>query len=68
MKANMGALDRLFRVVAAFVIAYLFFFTDLIDGPVGIGLLILAGVFLLTSFIGWCPLYAPFRFSTKKGK
>lgn len=68
MKPNMGALDRLFRIVAAFVIAYLYFYTDLIEGPLGIALLVLAGVFVLTSLIGWCPLYAPFRISTRKAK
>lgn len=68
MKPNMGRLDRLFRLVAAFVIAYLYFFTDHLKGPLGVGLLVLAGVFVLTSFVGWCPLYAPFRISTAKKK
>lgn len=66
MKLNMGALDRLVRLAAAAAIAYLYFYTDLIEGPLGIGLLVLAGVFVLTSFVGWCPLYAPFGISTRK--
>lgn len=68
MKPNMGRLDRLFRIVAAFVIAYLYFFTDMIEGPLGVGLLVLAAVFVVTSFIGFCPLYAPFGMSTRKSK
>lgn len=68
MKPNMGRLDRLFRIVAALVIAYLYFFTDMIEGPLGVGLLVVAAIFVLTSFIGFCPLYAPFGMSTRKPK
>ena len=67
MKANMGLLDRVLRVLVAAGIAY-FYFTGKIDGPLGAGLLVLAGVFVLTSFIGTCPLYLPFGISTRKAK
>ena len=67
MKANMGMLDRVLRVLVAAGIAY-FYFTGKIDGPLGAGLLVLAGVFVLTSFIGTCPLYLPFGISTRKAK
>lgn len=67
MKANMGLLDRLLRVLVAAGIGY-FYFTGKIDGPLGTGLLVLAGVFVLTSLVGTCPLYLPFGISTRKAK
>ena len=60
----MGSADRIIRVIIAAVIAGLFFFTNLIPGTLGIVLLVLAGVFLLTSMVSFCPLYAPFGLST----
>lgn len=63
MKTNMGSVDRIARLVIAAIIAALYF-TNIITGTIGIVLLVLAGVFLLTSFIGFCPLYIPFGFNT----
>jgi hypothetical protein len=64
MKKNMGNTDRLVRVIVAAVVAVLFF-THVISGPLGILLMVLAGVFVLTSLVSFCPLYAPFRFSSR---
>lgn len=61
----MGKADRILRILLAVVIAVLYF-TDSISGTAAIILLILAGIFILTSFVGFCPLYAPFRISTRK--
>lgn len=65
MKSNMGGLDRLLRLILAGVIGYLYW-KGVISGPLGLALVVLAVVFVLTSLIGFCPLYAPFRLSTKK--
>lgn len=65
MKKNMGTIDRIIRVIIAAVIAVLFF-TNQITGIPGIVLIVLAAVFLLTSFISFCPLYLPFGLSTNK--
>lgn len=65
MKKNMGSADRIIRVIIAAVIAGLFF-AKVITGTVGIVLLVLAGVFVLTSLISFCPLYLPFGISTCK--
>lgn len=65
MKRNMSNLDRLIRIVVAAVIAYLYF-GGIVTGALGIILLVLAVVFLLTSFIAFCPLYVPFKISTLK--
>jgi hypothetical protein len=51
----------------AAVIAILYF-TNVIGGTLGIVLLVLAGVFVLTSAIGFCPLYAIFGISTCPAK
>jgi hypothetical protein len=67
MKANMGNVDRVLRAIIAAVIAILFF-TKVISGTLGTVLLVLGGVFLLTSFISFCPLYLPFGISTRKNK
>lgn len=61
----MGKADRIIRTVVAVVIALLSV-TGQISGTVAIILGVFAGVFLLTSFIGSCPLYLPVGLSTKK--
>lgn len=65
MKQNMGNLDKAIRVLVAVVIAILYF-THVISGTLAIVLLIFAGIFILTSFVGTCPLYIPFNINTKK--
>ena len=67
MNRNMSNLDRTIRVVLAAIFAYLYF-GDVVSGALGIILLVLGGVFLLTSLVGFCPLYAPFKFSTIKNE
>lgn len=63
MKKNMGSADRIIRIIIAAIVGGLFY-TDIISGTLGIVLLALAGVFVLTSFISFCPIYAPFGFKT----
>jgi len=63
MKKNMGSADRVIRLLIAAIVAVLYF-TGIISNTLGIVLLILAGIFVLTSFISFCPLYAPFGIST----
>lgn len=67
MKKNMGTADRIIRVVIAAAIAGLFI-AKIITGTLGIVLLVLAGVFVLTSLVSFCPLYAPFGIKTCKTK
>ena len=61
----MGTTDRIIRLLAAAVIAVLYF-TGTLTGTLGIILLIVAGIFALTSFVSFCPLYAPFGIKTCK--
>jgi small-conductance mechanosensitive channel len=65
MKKNMGTADRIIRTILAVVVAVLYF-TDQITGTAAIILGILAIIFLLTSLVGFCPLYVPFKLSTRK--
>lgn len=67
MKKNMGSTDRVIRVILAIIFAVLYF-TGTVTGTAGLILLVLGGVFLLTSLISFCPLYAPFGISTCKTK
>ena len=53
----MGSADKIIRLLIAAVVAILFF-TNVITGTFGIVLLVLAAVFVLTSLISFCPLYA----------
>jgi Protein of unknown function (DUF2892) len=57
MKKNMGNTDRIIRLVLAVVFGVLYF-TGTVTGTLGIVLLILGGVFVLTSVVSFCPLYA----------
>lgn len=65
MKKNMGNADRIIRTVLAIVVAVLYF-TNQISGTAAIILGLFAITFLLTSFVGFCPIYLPLRISTKK--
>jgi hypothetical protein len=69
MKKNMGTIDKAFRILVAIIIAGLYL-TDIISGTSAIIFMVLACIFILTSFLGFCPLYLPFGFSTntKEGK
>jgi hypothetical protein len=65
MKVNMGGADRIIRILIAAVVAYLYY-DGIISGTLGIVLLVLAGVFLLTSIVSFCPLYTIFGIKTCK--
>lgn len=67
MKKNMGTVDKAIRIIIAIVIAFLYY-KDIIHGTLGIVLMVLAIVFLLTSLIGFCPLYKPLGMNTNKAK
>ncbi len=63
MKKNVGSTDKAVRIILAIIIAILYF-TNVVTGTLGIVLLVFAAVLLLTAFIGFCGLYAPFGIST----
>lgn len=65
MKINVGLVDRVIRIVVAAAIAVLYC-TKVINGTLALILGILAVVFIVTSFMSFCPLYAALGLSTKK--
>lgn len=64
MAKNMGSADRLIRIVLAGAVAALYF-AGQITGMAAVVLGVFAAVFVLTSAVGTCPLYAPLGISTK---
>lgn len=65
MKANMGSVDKVIRIILALLVGFLYY-SDIISGNIALILGVFAGVFLLTSFISFCPLYVIFGISTCK--
>jgi len=64
MNINMGSIDRTIRLLLAITVGVLYF-TGQLSGLAAIILGVMAVAFILTSTIGFCPLYAPFGWSTK---
>ncbi len=64
---NIGKADKIVRVLIAVLFTVLFL-NQVVTGIVGVILVILAGVFLLTSVVGTCPLYLPFKINTNHNK
>lgn len=65
MKCNVGSLDRIVRIVLAVFFAALVA-TETVKATAAIVLGVLAGVFLLTAIVRFCPLYVPFKIDTNK--
>jgi hypothetical protein len=67
MQFNMGIIDRGVRILLAVVVMVLIA-SGLLSGAAAVLLGIFAFIFALTSFVGFCPLYLPFRFNTREQK
>ena len=65
MTKNMGNLDRALRTILALVVLYLYL-SGGISGALAAVLGIFALAFVVTSAIGFCPLYVPLKISTTK--
>jgi hypothetical protein len=65
MKSNMGSLDKGIRILLAMAIVVMYLM-NMISGAPAIVLLAFAAIFIITSFISFCPLYLPFGISTRK--
>lgn len=59
----MGTSDKLIRVIIAALIGVLVI-TGVLEGTLAIVGIVLAGIFLLTSVISFCPLYVLFGLNT----
>ncbi|NJB36490.1 MULTISPECIES: DUF2892 domain-containing protein [Flavobacteriaceae] len=67
MNKNMGVVDRVYRVIVAVLVA-LFGYLEIIAGVFSIILMVLAAIFIITSIIGYCPVYSLFKVNTCKTK
>ena len=67
MKKNMGGLDKVIRVVLAIVAGLLVYF-EVVEGPLAYILLTIIGVFVITSLVGFCPLYGIFGINSCRTK
>ena len=65
MNKNMGTIDRVIRVILAIVVIILYL-AGTITGVAAIILGIIAAIFIITSIVGYCPLYVPLKISTRK--
>jgi hypothetical protein len=63
MKKNMGKADKIIRLIIAVLFIGLFM-AKIVTGRAGVALLVLAFVFIATSFISFCPLYTIFGGNT----
>ena len=63
MKKNLGGLDKIIRVGLAIVAGLLVYF-EVVNDILAYILLTLIGVFVITSLVGFCPLYGVFGINT----
>ena len=59
----MSKVDSTIRIIVAGVIATLYF-TSMINGIFATILIAFSGLFLFSSFAGFCPLYVPLKINT----
>ena len=67
MKANVGIIDTVVRILIALIVIGLYFM-NVITGTPAIVLLVVAGVFLITGLIKFCPLYMILGINSDKKK
>jgi len=65
MKKNKGRTDRTVRTLVMLVILYLYF-TEQINSKIAVIALSLSSIFIVASFISFCPPYLTFGISTRK--
>ncbi len=67
MVKNMSKTDAIIRVIVALVIAALWYF-QVVSGVLLTVLLVVAGIFMVTGMINFCPLYSILRIKTRSSK
>jgi hypothetical protein len=65
MKTNESGLDRIIRVVIGVILIALYV-AQVVTGVLGIIFIVLGAILLITGAVGFCPLYALLKISTKK--
>jgi hypothetical protein len=64
LKVNEAGWDRIVRIVLGAILLYLGW-AGVVTGGWGLAFKVLGFVPLLTGAVGWCPLYALFKFGTR---
>lgn len=67
MKKNVGNTDKVIRIVLGLLFGILYF-TNSVTGTLGIIFLVFGFVFIITSLIGFCPIYPLFGINTCPNK
>jgi len=67
MKTNVGTIGTVVRILIALIVIGLYYM-NVITGTLAIVMLVLAGVFIITGLVKFCPLYLPFGINTSKNK
>lgn len=67
MKPNVGNLDKIIRILLA-ALGLVLYFTHVVTGTLGIVVLVIAVLLVVTSLMGFCPLYPLLKISTLKKK
>ena len=57
MKKNIGNIDKIVRLVLTLLFAILYF-TGIVEGYLGLGLLAMSAILFITSLMSRCPIYA----------
>lgn len=65
MKQNESSVERILRVIGG-VLLLVIGLLGVFQGTLGIIVIVLGAILILTGVLGWCPLYALFKFSTRK--
>ena len=65
MKTNESGLDRVIRTIVGIVL-FVLYFTGVISGTLGIILLVIGAILIVTSLVGFCPIYAILKIHTNK--
>ena len=57
MKKNLGSVDRGIRILIAAILLVLYF-SGIVTGTLGMVGLAVSAIFVVTSMVGFCPLYS----------
>jgi hypothetical protein len=67
MKKNVGSIDKVVRLLLAALFIVLFVL-NVVSGILGYVLLAVAAIFILTSLVNWCPIWAAIGVNTCPAK
>ncbi len=66
LKKNMGTLDKTIRISIALILLGMYIGGSIPEGTLTLIVIAVCAIFLLTSIVGFCPLYSLFKLTTKK--